>query len=348
MALNERVAALDINDLIASLQSRAHDYYCGVYISYLTGMERTQLYQELETERVESKYHDLKSQYEFVGKDWNQTMFVMMMRYISDKYNKKNYVEIAYRIGYSTLCHERDSIENIEALLLATSGLLGTLPIDTLTDPIRKRGAHLLRKYQITPLLFDQWNHKEKFAGRTPITRLLQMAQLLFQHEFLFNDVLNCRSRRDIFSLFSVSVRDVWMPYLTTGVGGKRVSQLSIGVDKIDLFGINVVIPLFFTFGHFSSNDELIDIASDLNETIPAESNYIISGWRERGLNPLVAYDSQALIQLGSVYCLQGEEHKKRRKRGEEILSRCEECPVFKHLCSRASAIERVPAFLEF
>ncbi len=348
MVLNDKVASMDLNDLITSLQSRAGQYYCGMYISYLTGVERTQLYQELETERVERKYHDLKSQYELVGKDWNQTMFVMMMRSLSDKNNKANFMEIAYRIGYSTLMQERDNIENIEALLIATSGLIGLLPIDEFTDSIRKRGAHLLLKYQITPLSVQQWNSRDKLVTRSPIVRLLQMSQLIFDHEMLFNDVLSCRSRRDILSLFDLSLRAAWMQYFQDGKSGRINRSLSIGVDKIDIFAINVVIPIFYTFGHFTQSDELIDVAADLNETIPAESNHFIRSWRDSGLNPSVAYESQALIQLASVYCQQSDEHKLRRKRGEEVLSRCEECPVFRHLCSKASAIERVPIFLDF
>lgn len=340
-AENETIAKYDRSDLIAYLQGRATEYHCGQYIYHLNGVERTQLYQELELERIERKYYRLKDQYRFLGNDWNEAMFVTMMGILSDKHNKKNYIELAYRVGYSTLIRERGSIENMEAILIAASGLMGQLPIDDFTKSIRERGEQLLRKYDIVPLSVKHWQSNGRPATRNPILRFAQMAQLIFRNDLLFNNVIECRTRDNILTLFNVPARREWLPYFTKAKSSK------IGVDKCDLFGINVVVPILYTFGHESSSDELVDAANELNETIPAEANYYITGWRRQGLNPLVAYDAQALIQLGSEYCHVSDEEVKRRTAGEEILSRCDVCPLFRHLTSRVSAIDRVPLFLE-
>ncbi len=339
--MSELIEQIDRDDFIAFLQSRATDYHCGKYIHHLNGVERIQLYQELETKRVEDKYYQLIDHYNCSGKDWNQAMFIAMMKSISDRDNKAEYMDLAYRVRYNNLMYERDKIENIEAMLIAASGLIGLLPIDPFTDEIRKRGAHLLNKYDIRKMSISQWRHTKKPLTSSLILRLLQIAQLLHSHEFLFNQVIACRKRDDILTLFSSPIRDEWRRYF-----GTSRSTLCISVDKRDLFGINVVIPILYTFGHQTSDDELTDAASELNETIPAERNYYITGWRGSGLNPTVAYESQALIQLGSVHCRLTPEDRALRRRNELVLSNCETCPVFKHICSRASILDQIPAFL--
>ncbi|MFI3269680.1 MAG: DUF2851 family protein [Rikenellaceae bacterium] len=338
--LNGELTTEQKDDLLNYLMHKAVGYHCGTYIHFLSAIEQVQLYQELETERIVDKYNYISATYKSRGHDWDQTLFLLMMRALSDKYHKREFMELADCVGYKTLAFERDNIENLEAILIVASGLIGTLPIDPFIDSIHKRGAHLIHKYGLRTMHIDDWKRPRLPVSFAIITRLLQMTQLIYNNEFLFNKVISCAKRDDCLTLFKMGVRKEWLGYF------KGVKGLNVGVDKRDILGINVVIPMLYTYGRYTQYDPYFDAAGNLNETIPAERNYFITRWREKGLTPTVAYESQALIQLASVYCRQSTEHKKARKEGEYIESRCKECPVYKHMISRASALFRCPAFI--
>ncbi len=331
----------DRDNLCFYLASRAHEYHCGEYLFRLSGVERVRLYQELETERIRDKYHRLIEYYRLSKNDWRQAMFVVLMRTMGDKYNKEQYMDLAFRVGYGTLLKEREKIEDIEALLIASAGLFGLLPIDEFTDSLRKRGAFLLHKYEIRSMHISQWQDRKVPVTMSALLRILLVAQLIHSHGMLYSQLLACRNREDIISLFDASLRKEWLKYFG------KVRERRISILKRDLIGVNVVIPMLYTVGHYLEDESMTDAASDLNESLPAESNFYITAWRKRGLNPTVVYETQALIHLGSLYCRQSDWDKKRRRMGEDISSECNTCPVFKHMCSGASILNQMPAFLE-
>ncbi len=340
--LEGKFSDIQREDLMEYVMSRAHEYHCGSYLHHLSGVERVQLYQELETERIRDKYHKIATAYGCRGNDWNQIMFLLLMRALADKYHKEQFMELAHRVGYANLLRERDSVENIEAMLIVASGLSGLLPIDEFTDSICRRGMHLLHKYEIEKMRIEQWKRPKLPASISVLARLLQVATLIFDNDLLFNKILACRKRDDLLVLFNAKLRKEWLTYF------RALKGLAIGVSKRDVIGINVVVPLLYVYGRYSQNETYTDAASDLNESIPAESNYYITAWRESGLNPTIAYETQALIQLASVYCRQSREDRKARATGEEIAVNCAICPLFKHMTSRASGLYRVPAFFDY
>lgn len=316
---------IDSRDLVTLLLAGSKEYRCGMYLYNLSPIERQQIYQELETERLKRKYLDLTELYNIVQRDWNQLLLLFFMRSLSDEDNRQNYMEIALRVNLNMILHERGSLRSVEALLIAASGLVDTLPRDRFTDDVRKDAAYMLHKYQITPLNPRQWSRRKITTAKEPILRLAQVAKLLYDNEFVFNKLISCRTRQDIIDLFNIEARLEWNKYF----GDAKVRR--IGVEKCDLIGINLVVPMLYAYGHFTSNEELTDAANDLNESLPAESNRYITGWKREGLTPTSAYETQALIQLKSVYCGAGA---------------CERCIVYKHMCSRASILKRIPAFL--
>ncbi len=317
------MAEIEHNKLVDFLFSKK--YHCGVYLHALDGVELTRIYQELETERLTNKYCDMRDLYNYVGRNMNQLLICQILRTLSDKNNKANFTEIGFRISHEILMRES---EKLEALLIAVSGLIDALPHDKFTDSLRRDGAYLLQKYNITPLSKHQWN-KPSRNWTHPILRLSQFAGLLRNNDHLFNKTIECRSREDIYDLFNVSAS----PEISSYFGVK--TKANIGREKCDLIGINVVITLLYFYGHKVSDENLSDAAADLNESLPAENNRYINEWRRKGLTPTTCYESQALIQLAQNYC-------------HAAKCRCEECVVFQHITSeKVNILYRIPNFLD-
>lgn len=310
-------------DLAEFLHAGFGSYRCGIYLYNLDPLYRQQIYHELETERLMDKYNEICHRHS-LSMDWNQIFLLALMETLSDKHNKANYMELAMHVKYGLIARERTSLQSLETLLIAASGLLPTLPRDEFTRKIARDAEYLLHKYQISPMPAKQW--KRGLRVKNPILRLSQVARLFYDNQMPFNRLMGCRTRDDIISFFHVPASKKWCRYFDNGA----ISH--IGIDKCDLIGINLVVPILFAFGHYSSNDDMINTACELNEALPVEWNGIIGRWKERGLTPTSAYEGQALLQLYKRYCAR---------------DKCPQCVVFRHMCSKANIFHKVPIFLE-
>jgi len=76
-----------------------------------------------------------------------------------------------------------------------------------------------------------------------------------------------------------------------------------LGKGSIHLFTINTIAPILFLYGREKDRSSFYDLALKLLEEVPPESNHLISKWREIGLSPASAYQSQALLELKKEYC---------------------------------------------
>ncbi len=311
-------------DLLRVLHAGADNARCGIYLHNLDGVRRQMIYQNFEVERLQSKYITVRDQHERERMSWSQIAFNFLIKYMGDMANRKNYLELASRVDLSIL-HREHSLRNIEGLLIGAAGLLSTLPEDDYARDFINNGNYLLHKYQIEPMGRGKWQGAT--ACKAPIIRLSQIAQIIHKNENLFNRIVHCRTRDDIFELCSAPAS----PELSKYFGS---ATRHIGVDVRDVIGINTIVPLLYAYGFYTADESLTYAANDLNEALPAERNGIINSWRTHGLTPTSAYESQALIEIYEKHC-------KCRK--------CDQsCHIFRHMTSSDSILERIPAFTQF
>ncbi len=314
-------------DLLLLLHEGAARYRCGDYLSHLDTLQRLSIYNRLESERLNHKCTKIKMLYESSKQDWNQVMFIIFMRALSDEQNRDNFMEIAHRIDFNVLLRERGSLESLEAILIGTSGLLRTFKSND--DFIRSQSSkadYKLKLYGITPMSPRVWSTKGLYASKMPIIRLTQVARLIYDNDLLFSKMMSCNSRDDLFAIFNVESSEDWCRYL------RCRTRYQLGRIKIDLIGINLIVPMQYSYGFYTADDSIVLTAGELNESLPPESNRYIRGWQNRGVSPVSAFETQALIELTREYCMQ---------------KRCEECHLFHQMTSSGSILASLPSFLD-
>ncbi len=276
---------------------------CGRYLKYIDEIHRQEIYSHYEFERLESKYKVIMDFYHTkAGENWNQTLFSYFFQYLGDPRNKENYKLLAKRVGYNAILRERSNPLSVEALLLGASGLLKDYGDDDYTLSLKREAAHLMRKYEITPLRSRDWVVKKQYPKNNPVLRLAQAATLFSQHELFFDKVIRCRCKEDIEEIFMVEASEYWTThYLPSTSSAAEVKRL--GADKCNVLGINVVVMLQYAYGSYISDDTIVDQAQNLIQDLKVETNWIVNRWRNHGLRPKTAFEGQALIQLGGVYC---------------------------------------------
>jgi hypothetical protein len=267
--------------------------------------ERVAMFTRLVADRLRRKCGDLNAIFEQSDRNWNETMYVMLMRVMGDVRNREAFTELARRVQYAFVSRERNSLEYVEALLLGTSGLLDLYDDDPYIRRLKEHYEYLRHKYSVRAMMAGQWEVANINPANHPVLRIAQLAAFLTTREFLFDNLVRCRTVDDVQSLFRAQASDYWSThYIPSRASDSRPKR--IGHFKANMLGINLAVPLIFAYGSAVHDDSLKDTALDLLEKIVCEENRIVNGWRAANVPLESAFDSQAILQLNNEYCARG------------------------------------------
>ncbi len=241
------------------------------------------------------KFHDTES--------WNETAYFMLLRSLDIKGNRKSYERLAHILPYryfSKVGYERHSIE---AMLLGCSGLLARLaavcPEDKDIAVLRDIFEYDSHKYNLAQMRADEWQLVGHNGDNHPVVRLLQLASVISKHDYLLNDILECRTRRDVEKLFCESSVPDWAYRFLAEESHKGAFTRT----KAQMLGINVVAQLQIFYSEYTMRADLDSRGIELLEQLPAENNLFIRRWSKLGVKADNALESQALLQLTKEYC---------------------------------------------
>ncbi len=278
---------------------------CGTIVAQMDSLHRTDLLTRLVIERLQRKCSVVERLYGQSDSDWNQTMYAMLFRAMGDHRNQDAFERLAFAVPYYTLSRERTSGDNVETMLFGASGLLRRYYWDEHTRVLQQDFEYLARKHSIRPMMGGEWAMTGINPNNTPLIRISQLAGYVSHTDFIFNKLLQCRTADDINRLLggeSARVSDYWERHFTPERTTVRKTK-RLGATKINLLGINFVVPVMFAYGRQTEREELKEQALDLLDSLRVETNYITRHWTSRGVVLNGAFDSQAIIQLEREYC---------------------------------------------
>jgi hypothetical protein len=255
------------------------------------------------------KFHDTEN--------WNETAYLMLLRSLDIKANRSSYERLARILPYRYFAKVGFERHSVEALLLGSAGLLPRLTAVFEGD---KRVAELqeiynydAHKFGLEQMSVEDWQLVGHIGDNHPIIRLLQLSSIISRHEYLLNDILNCRTRRDVEKLFCTSSVPQWAHRFLSEEGYDG----AISRTKAQMLGINVVAQLQIFYSEYTMRTDLDSRGVELLEQLPAENNMFIARWAKLGVKAENALESQALLQLTKEYCTN---------------LRCDKCPLRRFL----------------
>lgn len=293
---------------------------CSDHITTLDDVVRADVINKLAYERLRRKNVDIERIYTSVGDNWNQTFLIMLLRVVGGTQNREAFEQLARRVPYHVLMRENSSLANIESLLLCTSGLIELYdPEDDYIVCLKDIFVHFATKYDIKPMSVNEWNLTRIYPHNHPTLRIVQLAACIHHGHLSMQSATMCESRNDAYKLFEGAASDYWMKRFMPNADSMQLRK-RIGLMKSDLLAINLIAQIQFAYGNYTLDDDLTDRAIRLLEDIPAEDNRYIKLWNCRHRTARTAYESQALIQLTTEYCMK---------------ERCAECPLAEKLTRR-------------
>lgn len=310
---------------------------CGNSIANIPELTLTSILSAQAVDRLIRRQEQL---FRLLGKckeDWNELTYRTLATNFGFKINSTAFELLTQSLPYRIIQRHGDSRLQIYALIFGQAGLLQpTGPADNKAQTVQdeyfiqlnNEYDYLRYKYQLTPIPVKLWNLLRLRPINFPGIRLAQFSELLFSCNDLFNELIINDNISNIRNRFScIRPHEYWQTHFQPGKL-TRPHPAHLGKESINLLFINSIAPLEFAYGCFSGKEERKNLALEILEDSPPESNHIVRQFSNYSGPPNSALCTQAWLELYSNFC-------KKRK--------CYSCPIGQYVVtnlygSRASS----------
>ncbi len=236
---------------------------------------------------------------------WEGLLFKLLCKNFGLKVNGDAFFSIAQSIDFSIIKKCNHDKLALEALLFGQAGFFEVNKEDSYFELLKSRYLYLRHKFDLDNNSVNFPKYFRLRPSNFPTIRLSQIAVLFSEKQSLFSRIIEAKSLKDYYALFTISANEYWDSHFNFGISStknkKRLTQ-----KFIDLLLINTIIPLKYSYAKYMGQDaseEIMNLAS----TIPSEENSIIKKFNQ--LVPIAknSLQSQALLQLKNEYCIKNK-----------------------------------------
>jgi hypothetical protein len=256
-------------------------------------------------ERLERKAKPIFDLLEQTNHDWEAVLFCLLAKNFGLNTNGNIFFTIAQSIPFSVVRKESFEVENLDALLFGTAGLLDAEKEDNYFKDLKFRYFYLLHKYQLERVWVEPVQFFKHRPDNFPTIRLSQLANLYHSQQHLFSKISTVNSLKSSYDLFQVTASEYWLNHYQFDKESPKKKK-ALSKSFIDLIVINTIIPLQFAFAK-SQGKEISEDLIQLLKQVLAEKNTIIEKFRSFGIVSGSAFDTQSLLQLKMEYCNAGK-----------------------------------------
>lgn len=254
-------------------------------------------------ERLERKSKFIYDLLEETNQDWEAVLFCLLAKNFGLNTNGNAFLQIAKSIPFSIIRKESFEVENLEALLLGTSGLLDFEKEDLYFKDLKIRYFYLLHKYKLDKVYTDPVEFFKHRPDNFPTIRLSQLASLYHKHQNLFSKIVALKSVKEIYEVLNASASLYWQNHYQFDKESPGKSK-TLSRSFVDLLIVNTIIPVQFAYTRTIGESIEENLIALLHEVLP-EKNSIIEKFESFGVSSKNAFDTQSLLQLKNDYCNQ-------------------------------------------
>lgn len=283
--------------------------FCIEYISRQNEYFTTMIYETMISDRMRDKCNLIRESF-LRFNDWDKTFIKSLFDTIAiANENRANFNTLADIIYLDSISMTLETLEETEALLFGTSGLLNSIKDDC---EYQKRLLTIFReqevKYSIKRMKLDAW----KLPLKNDIYKLMALLAALIHSKISFRRLLHNQYDIDyIYKVMSVEVSPYWKRHHDFSAYEYPADKgVTLSKSKIDIFIINSIVPMNIAMNAMLEDSENSEKALNILNSIKAESNFITKEWAKYGHKISNAYQSQAIIQLFKKYCKDNLCHK--------------------------------------
>ncbi len=236
--------------------------------------------------------------------NWEETFYQQLARSFGFSVNADPFEQLAISLPQNILAKNKGNQISIEALLFGQAGFLdedAPLP-DAYYQELQNEYIFLRKKYNLNPLQRHQWKFMRLRPVNFPTVRIAQFAGLIYRSQQMFSKVREAESVEELKEIFQQQPSSYWETHYNFFKESVTKSK-TIGKTSIQSILINTVVPILFAFGKHKEEAKYRERALRFLEEIESETNHIVKKWKKLGIKTRSASDTQALIELKSMYC---------------------------------------------
>ncbi|MET6991878.1 DUF2851 family protein [Sediminicola arcticus] len=319
---NSQIPSLQLKDFIsktllnsyAELFSNKRESFinCGGSISEFDGFKFQNWLERLYFERLEIKSIFIDKLLKEYNQDWEQVLFILLMKSFGTKINGEAFFEIGKAIPFPIIRKLNNDGFKLESLLM---GVAGFLEDDSILDDhylnLKKEYGYLSIKYSLLGTSHLKPDFFKLRPHNFPNLRLSQVAALYKNQEHLFSKLMGAETLDEINDLFTVTANSYWTTHFTFGKLSKK-QEKKVSKSLVELIIINAILPLKFCYDRSKGNESSKSIVN-FAIAISPEQNSLISNFQDLGVSCKSVMDAQGLLQLYNSYC---------------VKNKCLQCPV--------------------
>ncbi len=274
---------------------------CQSFLPVLTTIGWQNWLERMLIERLEKRSFLIFEKLKQNNNHWEDVFWQVLARNFGMPVNADAFENMAQTISVSTLAKHKNSIQQLEALLLGQAGFLNKTFEDQYPLLLQREYSFLKNKYKLAEAAIKPVFLRMRPAN-FPTVRLAQLAMLIHQSEHLFSKILEAKSSEELTRFLNVTANDFWH-YHYQLENNTDYKPKVLGEQMAENIIINTVVPLVFAYGLFHKNQAYKDKAMEWLTQLKAEKNSIIKNWSSFGATSENALQTQGLLELKKHYC---------------------------------------------
>jgi len=275
---------------------------CGTSIRNVDPLVLNLWLDRLMIERMEQKAGDIVRNHRETKGDWKETIYRQLARNFGFKINGVAFEILSKSLPFKFLERHYHNLTQTEALLFGQAGFLEIPDGDDYYMGLKNEYGFLRRKYNLRPMNHDLWKFLRMRPVNFPTIRIAQFAVLLCRNPGFLVNFLEHEPEIIYQELRSLRPSGYWDDHYLFNKPS-TAKKKALGNEAVYNIIINTLIPVYFEYGRQTGKDHYKQKAVEFLEKLPPESNNIIEGWINNGMNVPNAFYSQALLQLKNNYC---------------------------------------------
>lgn len=268
-------------------------------LTIVSAMERSM------ASRLQSKAESVLEVYRSNHEHWDETCYQLLARNFGFKINSDPFFMLARSLPYKVIMKHADKPLQIEALLFGQAGFLEEDYGDEYYGILKREFRLLSQKFSLLErrLTRSQWKLLRLRPANFPTIRIAQLAALIEKHKLLFSKFIEAQTYKELVAILDIDQSSYWKTHYT--FFNKVDAEIpGLGQMSINNIIINTVVPILAAYGKLKDEQQFMDRAVSILESITAEKNMITRTWESLGVQSTTASDSQALIELYNNFCL--------------------------------------------
>ena len=273
---------------------------CEGSLAQISGINRSSWLNRVVIERLERKTKDVELIFNQSNQDWQQTYYSLIAACLGQNNNKLPMLELARKLPFNLVSKQVDEQEELESVFLGVGRFLNP-------DTKHEYGFKLNRAYQFQKgknslvEVSQGWKTGRIRPENSPSRRVAQLSGMVQFMPRALNELITIGNFQ--WSKLDLRIDEHWNHHYSLEKAAHKILSANISKLLSELIDINGHAPFLFFYGQMTGDQNLMDKAIGLLESIKPESNQIIKIWEKLGFHADNALDSQALIELEQQYC---------------------------------------------